>query len=99
MKDTFCCTKGVIILFHFTPQRIFIAIFCTFLFCVDFNELKLMFSLGDSLVQNTHQESRGAVQEASDSGNETSVEKAGELRRNSPGLRRMEQTAHDKVLT
>lgn len=58
-----------------------------------------MFSLGGSLVQNTHQESRGAVQEASDSSNETSVKKAGELRGNSPGLRRMEQAAHDKVLT
>ena len=50
-------------------------------------------------VQTTHQESRGAVQEASDSGKEASVEKAGELGRNPPGLRRMEEAAHYKLLT
>lgn len=62
-------------------------------------KIKLLFSLAGSLVQTTYQESRGAVQEASDSSNETSVEKAGELRRNSPGLWRMEQAVHYKVIT
>lgn len=47
----------------------------------------------------TYQESRGAVQQAADPGYETSVEEGGELRRNPPRLRRMEQAAHNIVLT
>lgn len=61
--------------------------------------MKLLLSLAGALVLITHQESRSAVQEASDSCYETSVEKAGELGRNSACLGRLEQAAHDKILT
>lgn len=102
------CTKGVIILFiglgllpesgQHSPHA-YISVLYSALLCFAetllHRKLKSMFSL----VQSTHQESRGAVQEASDSGNEASVEKAGELRRDSPGLWRMEQAAHNEVFT
>lgn len=50
-------------------------------------------------VQTTHQESRGAIQETSDPGDETSVEKAGELGRNSSCLHRVKLAADYKLLT
>lgn len=52
-----------------------------------------------NLVLTTHQKSRGAVQETSDSGDKTSVEKAGDLRRNFSCLWRVKHAAHHKVLT
>lgn len=91
MKDKFCCTKGVIMLFHFPPEATFHCQMPHFSF--------LPAKVGNRLIQNIHQESRGAVQKASDSGNKTSVEKAGKLWRDSSSLRRVEQTADDKVLT
>lgn len=56
-------------------------------------------SLAGAVLRVTHQESRCAVQQASDPCYETSVEKAGELRRNDPRLWRVEQAAHHKLVT
>lgn len=65
------------------------------MFEVHFNVLNLV----SGLVQTTHQESRGAVQEASDSGYEASVEKAGELGGDSPSLQRVKLAVDYKVFT
>lgn len=48
---------------------------------------------------NTHQEPRGAVQEAPYSGYEASVQKAGELWRNSAHLHGVKLAADDEVLS
>lgn len=52
-----------------------------------------------ALVLTAHQKSRSAVQETSDSGDKTSVEKAGDLRRNFSRLWRIKHAAHHKVLS
>lgn len=50
-------------------------------------------------VEGSHQKSRSAVQQASDSGNETPVEEAGQFWCDPAGLCRMEQLAHHVVVT